>query len=377
MAKIERVDRGLYRVENNDGSISWQIDYLNPDRKRIRKTFSTKKQAAEERAARVHMMAKGEYGEFVEKKEKKSATLGELLELYRKNYQDQTSFKTAKKFYIQGFREYFKEDTLLSSIEYGDLKTYRNTLKKSLNQHGKILSFSSVNAKMSCLRHMFKEAIEYKMIEQSPFNGGKTLMLKVDNVRERYLEPEEINRLLDKSPLHLQHIIKCGLFSGMRLGNILSLKWSQIRDGHMYVKTKTGKDNFPVSDILAELFEQIKGSQKPVNGNVVDLNGKPVERAGIKSEYVFTYQGEPVKSVKTAFKKACEEAGLEYGRDKADGVTFHTLRHTYGTYLAKQGTHIRTIQELLGHKNIKMTQRYTKVADDSKRQAVNGLNYDL
>ncbi len=40
MAKIERVDRGIYRVENKDGSISWMIDYLNPDRKRIRKTFS-------------------------------------------------------------------------------------------------------------------------------------------------------------------------------------------------------------------------------------------------------------------------------------------------------------------------------------------------
>jgi integrase len=339
MARIERVDRGLYRVENNNGSISWQIDYLNPDRKRIRKTFSTKKQAAEERAARVHMMAKGEYGEFVEKKEKKSATLGELLELYRKNYQDQTSFKTAKKFYIQGFREYFKEDTLLSSIEYGDLKTYRNTLKKSLNQHGKILSFSSVNAKMSCLRHMFKEAIEYKMIEQSPFNGGKTLMLEVDNVRERYLEPEEINRLLDKSPLHLQHIIKCGLFSGMRLGNILSLKWSQIRDGHMYVKTKTGKDNFPVSDILAELFEQIKGSQKPVNGNVVDLNGRPVERAGIKSEYVFTYQGgNPSRVSRPPSRKPVRELVWNMAGIKRTGL--HSTRC---------GTHTALILQNKGH----------------------------
>ena len=39
MAKTERVDRGLYRVENKDGSISWMIDYLNPDKKRIRKTL--------------------------------------------------------------------------------------------------------------------------------------------------------------------------------------------------------------------------------------------------------------------------------------------------------------------------------------------------
>ena len=377
MAKIEKVDRGLYRVENKDGSISWMIDYLNPDKKRIRKTFGTKKQAVQERAARVHMIANGEYGEFVEKKEKKAATFGELLELYKKNYQDQAGYKTAKKFYVDGFKEYFKEDTLLSSIEYGDLKTYRNSLMKSFNQHEKLLSTSSVNAKMSCLRHMFREAIEYKMIERTPFNDGKTLMLKVNNARERYLTFEEIHGLLDKSPIHLQHIIKCALFTGMRLGNVLSLKWCQIRDGHIYVETKTGKKSFPVSDALAELFEQIKESRKPVKTNVIDLKGNPVEKAGIESEYVFTYHGKPVKSVKTAFKNACEDAKLTYGRDDPNGVTFHTLRHTYGTHLAAQGAHIRTIQELMGHKSITMTQRYTKVIDESKRQAVNGLNYDL
>jgi integrase len=322
------------------------------------------------------MMAKGEYGEFVEKKEKQSATFGDLVERYKENYQDQTCYKTGKKFYIKGFQEHFKNKTLLSSIGYDELETYRNKLKKSFNQHGKLLAPSSVNSKMSCLRHMFKKARTYGMIDRNPFDGD-TLMLKVDNVRERYLGPEEILKLIDKSPVHLQHIIKCALLTGLRLGNILNLKWSQIRDGHIYVKTKSGKNSFPASETFMELLDQIKESRKPIKGNVVDMRGKPVERAGVESEYVFLYNGKPVKSVKTAFKKACKDVGLVYGRDKADGVTFHTLRHTYGTYLAKQNTHIRTIQELMGHKSLKMTQRYTKVAEEDKRQAVNGLNYDF
>lgn len=376
MAKIERVDRGLYRVENKDGSISWMIDYLNPDKKRIRKTFSTKKEAVGERAARIHMRESGEYSKFVETKEKQSAKFEDLVERYKENYRNQTCYKTAKNFYIKEFQEYFKNETLLSSIGYIDLEAYRNKLKRSLNQHGKLLAPSSVNAKMSCLRHMFKKARTYKMIDRNPFDGD-TLMLKVDNVRERYLVPEEIRKLIDKSPVHLQHIVKCALLTGMRLGNILNLRWNQVRDGHIYVKTKTGKNSFPASDAFMELLDQIKESRKPIKGNVVDMKGQPVERAGVESEYVFIYQGKPVKSVKTAFKKACKDAGLEYGRDKSDGVTFHTLRHTYGTYLAKQNTHIRTIQELMGHKSLKMTQRYTKVAEDDKRKAVNGLNYDF
>jgi integrase len=229
---------------------------------------------------------------------------------------------------------------------------------------------------MSCLRHMFKKARTYGMINRNPFDGD-SLMLKVDNVRERYLAPEEIRKLIDKSPVYLQHIVKCALLTSMRLGNILNLKWNQIRDGHIYVKTKNGKNSFPASYAFMELLDQIKESRKPIKGNVIDMKDKPVERAGVESEYVFIYQGKPVKSLKPAFKKACKDAGLEYGRDKSDGVTFHTLRHTYGTYLAKQNTHIRTIQELMGHKSLKMTQRYTKVAEDDKRKAVNGLNYEF
>jgi integrase len=218
----------------------------------------------------------------------------------------------------------------------------------------------------------------HKKIERNPFSDGKTLILKVDNERERYLTSEEIPILLNASPTHLQHLIKCALLTGLRLGNVLNLKWNQIRDGWIYLpKTKAGKHKIPVSDGLAELFDHIKDSQGSVKGNVVDLKGKPVKSAGARSEYVFTYQGKPVKSVKTALRKACEKAGLVYGRDEPDGVTFHTLRHTHGTHLALQGAHIRTIQELLGHKSLKMTERYTKVADESKRKAVNGLDYDL
>jgi integrase len=378
MAKRERVDRGLYRVENKDGSVSWMIDYLNPDKKRIRKTFSTKKQAVAERAARIHMMAKGEYSEFVEKKERRTSTLGDLIKLYHENYQDQTTYIKNKQAYIESFKKHFGSPTLLTSIEYGDLKTYRNTLKKTLSKHGLPLTASTINSYMSCLRHMFKEAIEYKMVQRSPFNDGKSLMLKLDNTRERYLTPEEIRRFVKACPTHLKQIVKCALFTGLRVSDVLKLKWSDISDGQIYVRNTKGKNYIvPVSEPLAELFDQIREGRKTVGGNVVDLKGKPVERPGIESEHVFTYMGKPITGVRTAFRSACKKANLTYGRDKPDGVTFHTLRHTYGTHLAIHGTHARTIQELLGHKSLKMTERYIKVADESKKQAVNGLNYGL
>jgi integrase len=355
------------------------IDYLNPDKKRIRKTFSTKKEAVEERAARIHMMANGEYGKFVEKKKDYTSTFGDLIKLYKENYQHQASYKTAKKHFIDKFKEHFKEETLLSSIEYGHLKTYRNKLMNSFSMHGRPLTASSVNSEMSCLRQMFEEAFEYNMIERNPFKDGKSLRLKVNNERDRFLTPEEARKLFNECPVHLQQIMECVLYTGMRRKEVLTLKWSQIRNGWIYLTdTKTrNTTRIPVSNELAKLFDRIKESQNTDKDNVIDMKGNPVERVGELSEYVFTFNGKPIREVKTGLKAACKKAGIPYGRYVPNGITFHDLRHSYGSYLMEQGANFRATQELMGHKNPKMTQRYTHVADATKKQAVNNLNWNL
>ncbi len=376
---MEKVERGIYRVENKDGSISWMIDYLNPDKKRVRVTFSTKKEAVQERAKRIAMIAEGEYSTFVKKKKNYSATFGKLLDLYKENYKDQASYKTAKRFFVEKFREHFKKETLLSSIEYGHIKAYRNKLMQSINQHDRLFEPASINRKMSCLRQMFREAVEYGMIDRNPFKDGKSLRLKENNERTRFLTPDEARKLFNECPIHLQQIIECVLYTGMRKKEVLNLKWEQIRDGWIYLKDTKPKQplQIPVADELAALFDRIKESRDPDNGNIYDLKGKPVKRQPSQSEYVFKYRGQPVKDVKTALKAACKNAKIPYGRNVPNGITFHDLRHSYGSYLMKQRTDFRTTQELLGHKDPKMTQRYTHVGDDTKKQAVNRLDWNL
>jgi integrase len=164
----------------------------------------------------------------------------------------------------------------------------------------------------------------------------------------------------------------------MRKKEVLTLKWNQIRNGWIYITdTKTGNPvELPVSDALAELFDRIKVSQEQVSENVVDMKGEPVKRK-TKSEYVFTYNGKPVEEVKTAFKKACKDAGIPYGRNVPGGITFQNLRDTFASYMQNQQGNIRITQELLGHTTPTMTQKYAHVSDDAKKQAVNGLDWDL
>jgi len=73
--------------------------------------------------------------------------------------------------------------------------------------------------------------------------------------------------------------------------------------------------------------------------------------------------GRSYKSFRSAFEKAVQKAGL-------DDFTFHDLRHTFASRLVMSGVDLPTVKELLGHKDISMTLRYTHLSTDHKQHAV-------
>src|SRR5207302_10156166 len=72
------------------------------------------------------------------------------------------------------------------------------------------------------------------------------------------------------------------------------------------------------------------------------------------------------KSWKTAFENARERAGIS-------DFHFHDLRHCFASWLAMGGTHQKVMMQLLGHRDSKMTDRYTHLSDEYRRQAVQNL----
>jgi len=77
--------------------------------------------------------------------------------------------------------------------------------------------------------------------------------------------------------------------------------------------------------------------------------------------------GKPITDVKHSFTSACRKAGIADFR-------FHDLRHTYASHLAMRGMHIRALQELLGHKTLAMTQRYSHLAPEQLQNTVKLLD---
>jgi site-specific recombinase XerD len=88
-------------------------------------------------------------------------------------------------------------------------------------------------------------------------------------------------------------------------------------------------------------------------------------------EYVFSKEnGDKYGNPNTAFQNALKRAGIK-------NFKFHDLRHTFASQLALCGIDIRTIQELLGHKDIRLTMRYSHLSPGHLQEAVNILGTNL
>ena len=213
---------------------------------------------------------------------------------------------------------------------------------------------ATINRELGCLRHMFNMAIKWKRIQFNPVREVK--FLKEPKSKDRILSEEEEIQLLEAirtghKAKHLKPIIITALNTGMRKGEILNLKWSNVDFKTRYIlveETKNGEiRKIPMNEKLTATLEGAKKVSK--------------------SEYVFSENGKPYGDVKTGWWTVLRKAGIENFR-------FHDLRHTFGSRLGMAGVDIRTIQELMGHKDIKMTMRYSHPTPEHKKNAVKVLD---
>jgi integrase len=137
----------------------------------------------------------------------------------------------------------------------------------------------------------------------------------------------------------------------MRKGEILSLRWDQVKNGFIYLEeTKTkNRREIPVNEDLAKVLKVIRKEE------------------GLTSKYVFTYARHTIDRVDRAFRAALKRAQIEDFR-------FHDLRHTAASHMVMRGASLKEVQEILGHKTMTMTLRYAHLGEEQKRKAVGLLN---
>jgi integrase len=217
------------------------------------------------------------------------------------------------------------------------------------------VSVRTINIELSCLRHMFNMAIKWGKAQKNPVKEVK--LFKVPEGKERILSPEEEIKLLEairssKKGKLLEPIVITALLTGMRKSELLNLKWANIDFSNRIITVENTKSGYnrkiPMSDKLTEILDRVRKENH--------------------SDFVFSDEkGKSYKSFRTSWEKALKKAGIE-------NLTFHDLRHTFGTRLGMAGVDIKTIQELMGHKDIKMTMRYSHPTPEHKRKAVEILD---
>ncbi len=207
----------------------------------------------------------GKYDEIFQPKKEALLTFDDLADRHVENYGTQKSYRSFKRYAVRYLRKAFG-DRRLKALSYLDLETYQNKRKATPLKSGKPRTDATVNQEMAALKHMLNKAVEWDMLEISPFKQGSRLSFTENNQRQRYLLEADIEKLLNSCSPHLLPIVEIALHTGMRKGELLRLKWNQVRDGFIYLtETKSGKARqIPLDDraVLVLREQQIRNEWK-------------------------------------------------------------------------------------------------------------------
>ena len=319
----------------------WYIDFF-VDGRRVREAAGENKRFAETvLSKRLTEAAEGRFLNIKrDEKIKFEDFAQEYLEVHAKNkrsyHSDVDRIKTLNRFFGSKF---------LHEITPFAVEKFKTEMAKEV-------SGATVNRNIACLKCIFNKAIAWS--RHSGKNPVKGIKLFKEQPRLRFLEKEEIFKLLANCDEHLKPIVIAALHTGMRKSEILNLKWHDIdfkRDLIYLYQTKNGerRENRINNEVKSALLKVKKHPDSP---------------------YVFyNKNGQPYGDIKKSFFTACKKSGIL----KNSSFRFHDLRHTFASHLVMSGVDLNTVRELLGHKTLDMTLRYSHLSPDHKKRAVDLL----
>lgn len=299
------------------------------------------------------------YSEY-EKEQLKKKELGKhcFIEYFRKlankrkasNHDNWVSALSYLESFFNGKLKFadLNERSLEEFKEYLLTTKSKKSSKTTLSQNSAVSYFNKIKA---ALKQAHKDGIL-----QTDLNS-KIQPIKAVETRREYLTLEELNMLV-KTTCNNDLLKRAALFSaltGLRFSDIQKLVWGELEyiEGQGYFlnftqqKTK-GIENHPISDQAYSFLGE--------PGDPIAKVFEGLEYSAYHNKHLYQWIG---------------AAGI------TKNITFHCFRHTFATLQLYKGTDIYTVSKMLGHKDLKTTQVYAKIVDETKRKAADSIKLDL
>jgi len=333
----------------------YQLVYFVDGKRTKISTKTTDKKEAEKFLKSFVPQQKKKKVEPEEPKEKKvSIKLSSFIEEYKTYVSNTYSEKYLKKAVKPSFMALQKNipDMPLNQISTRIIDQFISTASAS-SKHSASLYHRTLKA-------AFNKAVVWNYLKDNPFNKIKTP--KVPKSLPVFISESELIIILNNTKMQLmKDIFTTGFFTGMRLGELVNMKWNWI-DFTQNIITVTNSSEFNSKNKRERII--------PIHQKVKTIFQNRFQLGKLPNSFVFSrYEGIKLNEdfVSKQFKKAIRAAKLN------DKIHFHTLRHSFASALVQRGISLYAVKELLGHGNIKTTQLYSHLQQQNLKEAINLL----
>lgn len=219
------------------------------------------------------------------------------------------------------------------------------------------LSAASADHHVKLIRHALNLAVEWEMLDKNPAAGVP--LLNVDNKVEHYLNDAELERLLivlrtDQN----RTICRVAMFllsTGCRLNEALQATWGQVdRDTRVW--------RIPASNSKSKRVRSV-----PLNDSALDVLKQLDTEDEFDHLFINRQTGKPYGTIMKVWSRLRRSAGLPHLR-------IHDLRHQYASFLVNSGRTLYEVQQILGHSDPSVTQRYAHLSSRSLQEAANSAS---
>lgn len=281
------------------------------------------------------------------------------IDLIANEYFEQREDSRSKSSDISNYNKHilnFFKNYDFEAIEKKTILKFSNFLRTKKNNRDKLLAAKTINNILNLFKTITKYAFKNDYIKND-FSKYVTL-LQIDNARERFLTKEEIEILYESSrdDENLYLLFKLALNTGARLNTLLNIYKKDIDFRYNLITLKDFKNNTTYKTYITDSLKELLQTKV----NKLNMNDK-------------LFNSNPARRLRSLLNELFND-DIDFD-DRKNKVVFHTLRHTFASHLAINGTPIFTIQKLMNHKDIRMTLRYAKLAPDGGKSEIENLGF--